>query len=196
MGLTEFLAYLHGMKKYMSVLLFCGLLSFSFGQSLEKVDITFGGAVGTESILVFPKVGWNYSYLNLDNFNSSAGMEVGVWALLFFHYSVNVYNSFEFKLVRDQNSTKLSPYLILDNSFGFYKFPDPYGGRKAVDPYIHYTYTPKIGLSYGVLYMKLGHSFFLSDNYRDAQNLSDPYVYEKYKPWNPAFEAGLRFRLW
>ena len=184
------------MRKFLSLLFFCSILNFSFGQFLEKLDFTLGGAVGAESILVLPKIGVNYKYFQYKSFESSAGLEVGVWTLFFVQYSVNVYNSFEIKLRRDANFSFRSPYFIFDNSLGFYHFPDPGGGRPNFQPYVHYTYTPKIGLSFGMFYFKIGHSFFLSDNYRDALDPNDFYSFNGFSGLNPNFECGMRFRFW
>lgn len=188
------------MKYYLSLLFICGALSFSFSQPLNRLDFTLGGSVGAESILVIPKIGVNYSYLELDNFNSSVGVEYGVLALLFYQYSVNVYNSFEIKLTPSSSTSKLTTYLLLDNSLGYYEFPNPYQGQQS-ESFVHSTYTPKIGLSYGVesviaIYMKVGHSFFLSDNYRDNLAPSDFSSFSNFGSINPTFEAGLRFGFW
>lgn len=181
--------------KYVIICILFLNTNLAFSQ-LDKVNLYFGGSVGSESVLGIPKAGISYSFHETEKFDFRFGLEGSAWIVFTFFYSCNIYQSIEYKIHIDKNETSIPIHLMFENSIGYFNYPEiDFGTGNSTGPFTHYTYTPKIGISYLIFQVKIGNSFFLRKRY--DQKAKDYRLLKilQTKHLNPTIELGVVLRF-
>lgn len=140
---------------------FCTAQKDSVNYSHEKIAVHIYMAMGAESGLALPKLGMSYKFYKRNRFESTIGIDGSAWILFTFFMSGNIYNTVEWEILKSRKKQRYTSRILVENSLGVFHHPElDFGTGNSVGPFTHLVYTPKIGLRFHIIQVKLGNSFF------------------------------------